>query len=114
MCKQNPGLFLRMGDKVHQLATARLEFWMVSSRHAERCGRFSVELAGSRRSQDQNALAPRVETGCQESLSKQQQKALSCFFLIMSLSKYLIIVENKLHVTEIILWGNINLLGSCL
>lgn len=31
----------------------------------------------------------------------------------VSLSKYLIIIENKLHVTEIILWGIVNLLGSC-
>lgn len=54
--------------------------------------------------------------GCQEILSKQQQqqqKALSRLFLIMSLPKYLIIIENKLHVTEIILWGIVNLLGFC-
>lgn len=52
---------------------------------------------------------------CQEILNKQQQqqKALGRFFLIMSLSKYLIIIENKLHVTEIILWGIVNLLGFC-
>lgn len=53
--------------------------------------------------------------GCQEILSKQQkqQEALSRFFLIMAFSKYLIIIENKLHVTEIILWGIVNLLGFC-
>ena len=52
--------------------------------------------------------------GCQEILCKQQQqKALSRFFLIMALSKYLIIIENKLHVAEIILWGIVHLLGFC-
>lgn len=55
----------------------------------------------------------RVDPGCQELLSKQQQKALSRFFLITSLSKYLISAENKLHVTERILGGTANRLGFC-
>lgn len=70
--------------------------------------------SSGRELQSQTPSLPRRSLCRQEKLRKQQQqKALWRAFLIMSLSKYLIIVENKLHVTEIILWRIVNLLGSC-
>lgn len=101
-------MFSSMGAPTHQL-TRKVWIWRAFIHHAE--------WAAAESSNSRGTALPRRILCCQESLGKQQQKALRRFFLIMSLSlslsKYLIIIENKLHVTEIILWRIVNLLGLC-
>lgn len=103
MCTQNPGVFSRVGDRFTNQPQRGLNLgWLHFTRWSvgaiPQPSRL-LQIPGSESCHSQRGA------GCQEILSKQQQKALSRFFLIMLLSKYLIIVENKLHVAEIILWG---------
>lgn len=70
-------MFSSMGAPTHQL-TRKVWIWRAFIHHAE--------WAAAESSNSRGTALPRRILCCQESLGKQQQKALRRFFLIMSLS----------------------------
>lgn len=111
--KQNPGLFSRMGAMTHQLTRERFEFRMVLFHSAEHVSYFSTERATAHSNNRIASLPQWISRLSGDSLQTTTTKSIKPLLLIMALSKYLIIIENKLHVAEIILWGIVHLLGFC-
>lgn len=102
-------LFSSMGAPAHKL-TRMLWVWRGFIHHAECLSCFSTwaaaECSNSLRSPSRSSAVRRVSQTTTKSITALPPN-------YVSLSKYLIIIENKLHVAEIILWGIVNLLGLC-
>lgn len=113
--KQNSGLFTRMGDVTHQLTPERFGVMVVLFHHTHCISLVSAFWATPTLYVTTPLLpqsVPWLSGDSQQTMATTTRKSIKLLLSnYVSLSKCLIIIENKLHGTEILLWGVVSLLG---